>query len=513
MTAVVLVPFDESKPVSTQKLSWDDGRTLQDNIQSLLGDTFYLQTPLFRPQNDRAGLFAYYNVPEQDQREGKQNVRTTRLAMSCGLFSLRFWGDVVLVRSFGGRWEDLEVKSIYGACCISSDLRMEIQTQVGCQLGVNNEIVPIPDWLGDAARQNYHDSAALARLANVMNISNNDQNDDNEEEEDDDDDKKSDADMDEKEETAPAENIVMQEEQSKVFVANSSLCLHCRGLSSSLCPDCEGAHFCDTPRSCRQTGWSHSCLCATWKAYTNHRKDISTFEWLGDWHQELTGRNCQMQTLPYEEFLAKLDINRECSSWWRTEMDGWAGGESQSATMVDASIRRSYIEGFAPIPIIAIPPQRRVTSQDLERAALDETNSLGLTILKSWKDYYSLRGIPSTSPVALLCTFPLTIYQAIVQYGEVPSTVAQMLKRPLRIHVVGAEKEMNFLDLFQEVGFLLPEDFQVRCQSKMSRGFSKCFEIAHHLNKILCRSNSFLSYERTCFHPNVVAAPRIAASL
>lgn len=194
-------------------------------------------------------------------------------------------------------------------------------------------------------------------------------------------------------------------------------------------------------------------------------------------------------------------------------MDGWAGGESQSATMVDASIRRSYIEGFAPIPIIAIPPQRRVTSQDLERAALDETNSLGLTILKSWKDYYSLRGIPSTSPVALLCTFPLTIYQAIVQYGEVPSTVAQMLKRPLRIHVVGAEKEMNFLDLFQEVGFLLPEDFQVRCQSKMSRGFSKCFEIAHHLNKILCRSNSFLSYERTCFHPNVVAAPRIAASL
>jgi hypothetical protein len=469
MTAVILVPCDESKPMSTQKLSWDDGRTLQDNIQLLLGDTFYLETPLFRPQNDRAGLFAYYNVPEQDQREGKQNVRTTRLAMSCGLFSLRFWGDVVLVRSFGGRWEDLELKSIYGACCISPDLRMEIQTQVGCQLGVNNEVASIPDWLGDAARQNYHDSAALARLANVMNVSNNDQNDENEEE--DGDCKESYSDVDEKDETVPAENIVRQGEQINMFVAKSSLCLHCRGLSSSLCPECEGSYFCDSPRSCRQTGWSHSCLCATWKAYTNHRKDLSTFEWLGDWHQELMGRNCQMQPLPYEEFLAKFGINRECSSWWRTEMDGWAGGESQSATTVDASIRRFYTEGFAPIPISAIPPERRVTSEDLERAGLDETNSVGLTVLKSWKDYYSVRGIPSTSPVALLCTFPLTIYQAIVQYGEVPSTVAQMLKRPLRIHVVGAEKEMNFLDLFKEVGYLLPEDFQVSYESNCPEFF------------------------------------------
>jgi len=36
-----------------------------------------------------------------------------------------------------------------------------------------------------------------------------------------------------------------------------------------------------------------------------------------------------------------------------------------------------------------------------------------------------------------------------------------MLKRPLRIHIVGVEKEANFLDLFQEVGFLLQEDFPV----------------------------------------------------
>ena len=56
----------------------------------------------------------------------------------------------------------------------------------------------------------------------------------------------------------------------------------------------------------------------------------------------------------------------------------------------------------------------------------------------------------------------MTIYHAIERFGEVPVTVARMLKRPLRIHVVGAEKEMNFLDLFKEVSFLLPEDIEVR---------------------------------------------------
>ena len=63
--------------------------------------------------------------------------------------------------------------------------------------------------------------------------------------------------------------------------------------------------------------------------------------------------------------------------------------------------------------------------------------------------------------MCLLLTFPLTIYHAIEKYGEVPVTVAKMLDRPLRIHVVGAEKEINFLDMFKEIIFLLPEDIQV----------------------------------------------------
>lgn len=137
---------------------------------------------------------------------------------------------------------------------------------------------------------------------------------------------------------------------------------------------------------------------------------------------------------------------------------------SESAKTVDVSIRKSYSEGFA--PLTDIPPQHSVQMEDLQRANSSLSgpitkNSVGLLNLTSWEQYYTLRGIPSSSPVALLCTFPLTIYYAITRCGEVPCTVAQMLKRPLRVHIVGVEKEANFLDLFQEVGFLLPESFSV----------------------------------------------------
>jgi hypothetical protein len=48
-----------------------------------------------------------------------------------------------------------------------------------------------------------------------------------------------------------------------------------------------------------------------------------------------------------------------------------------------------------------------------------------------------------------------------LKHGAVPITVAKMLNRQLRIHVVGIEKELNFLDLFKELAFLLPEDLKV----------------------------------------------------
>ena len=119
--------------------------------------------------------------------------------------------------------------------------------------------------------------------------------------------------------------------------------------------------------------------------------------------------------------------------------------------------------------IVDIPEEGRITVNDVSRCCCSvadhslpiRTNNVGLLTLSSWQEYYTLRNIPPSSPVCLLLTFPLTIYHAIEKYGEVPVTVAKMLDRPLRIHVVGAEKEINFFDMFKEVMFLLPEDIKV----------------------------------------------------
>jgi hypothetical protein len=227
--------------------------------------------------------------------------------------------------------------------------------------------------------------------------------------------------------------------------------------------------------------WTHECLCPTWKLYTDRRTELSTFPFLGRWTEELTTDAFHSSEQPYEDYLihqlrihdpVNSDSNNaqatSSSSWWSTELHGWAGGNSKSAKIVDMSVRKTYSQGFS--PLVLIPPQRRVDDEDIQRANLSlcssggdaiRRNAVGLLHLCSWEQYYRLRGIPASSPVALLCTFPLTVYYAIMNYGEVPVTVARMLQRPMRIHIVGVEKEANFLDLFQEVGFLLPEDFKV----------------------------------------------------
>lgn len=248
--------------------------------------------------------------------------------------------------------------------------------------------------------------------------------------------------------------------------------------------------------------------------YSERREELSRFPWLGKWTQELTTPEFQSSEQPYEDFLREHlkfddennDMNSQ-SSWWTTELHGWAGGMSQSAKTVDISIRKSYAEGFS--PLTDTPPQRRVEEDDIQRANTAVSNpigrnSVGLLNLTSWEQYYTLRNIPSTSPVALLCTFPLTIYYAITHCGEVPCTVAQMLKRPLRVHIVGVEKEANFLDLFQEVGYLLPKDFLVRTKHCEGGGlFDQRSRLTLLRPSLANRSTLHSLFARTCFRPNV----------
>jgi len=531
--SVILVPYDESQELITHFVSWDNNHhsIFEYDIAHLLnpqcGKDYHFETaPLLRPQcgsststneknenNKAAGLYAYFHIPSpQRHTHSIRNVRATRLAMACGLHSLRFYGPVVLVRSFGCSYNfmNLSINEVWGACCISPDLRHSILLDIASKMGFlkdgntdnNNNgggggVIEVPEWLADAAQQNYHDEAELNKVIQAMNPpSECDVVDDNNEDEIDDvdsDDNVSGGSDDEqnirKVNTKMRHSVVTLSSSSRSitdtnntsmtteFVAKTPLCIHCRRSSTTttttaavqLCSGCEGVYFCSNNNCCKEDGWSHDCLCLTWSIYTRlHRHQLSTFtnNTFGNWQTMLTSRSFQLSDKPYETFIHSLLLGNEdedsaqllssLSSWWCTEMGGWLGGQSTSASHVDFTTRMSYKQGFA--PIVDIPEECRIVD---DHSLSIRKNGVGLLTLSSWQDYYTLRNIPPSSPVCLLLTFPLTIYHAIEKYGEVPVTVARMLNRPLRIHVVGAEKEINFLDMFKEVMFLLPEDIKV----------------------------------------------------
>jgi len=191
---------------------------------------------------------------------------------------------------------------------------------------------------------------------------------------------------------------------------------------------------------------------------------LSQFPYFTGWQLPLLQEDCFNSDETYKNYLTdtlkviKVGVTAE-TTWWSTEIHGWNGGQSASAKLVDLFQRVSYRDGLD-LDASLIPEECAVCTDDIKRRGLS-INEHNMPILSSWEDWYRLRSIPPSSPISLLATFPLTIYYAMLQHGIVPVTVSQMLDRSMRIHVVGIEKELNFLDFFREIGFLLPSEVKI----------------------------------------------------
>ncbi|XP_020822108.1 zinc finger MYND domain-containing protein 15 isoform X1 [Phascolarctos cinereus] len=75
----------------------------------------------------------------------------------------------------------------------------------------------------------------------------------------------------------------------------------------------------------------------------------------------------------------------------------------------------------------------------------------------SWQDYYAWRGLGLDSPLAVLLTYPLTVYYVITHL--VPQSFPELNiqnKQSLKIHVVEAGKEFDLIMVFWELSVLLP---------------------------------------------------------
>ena len=72
-----------------------------------------------------------------------------------------------------------------------------------------------------------------------------------------------------------------------------------------------------------------------------------------------------------------------------------------------------------------------------------------------WATYYSWRGLALDSPLAVLLTFPLTLHHILSEH-VLPCLERDTTAQPVRVHLLGPEKELALLPLFAELAHLHP---------------------------------------------------------
>ena len=383
------------------------------------------------------------------------NIRANRFCMSLGLFHYRLKGDVLLVPgNFHQHHDFLCLSDVVVVAVGGPDLRSHIlKQQLKAALdSINSTTATIhtPRWILEASMNNFHDKEVIQKLASLMTGENDERNVSEK--------PKEDGLL-----SITSDTVSVQSSDSLLQKKTSSfdshvpvaftLCLECRKHAVDLCPGCRGAYFCSS--DCRYRCWSHKSVCSVWEIYVRRRDDLGNFPYF-PWSQQLTHVNNDCTNEHYFQFLREIvgvdteDLSfSKPSSWWTGEILRW----NDIKDRIDVEERRSYSEGFHPLSF-------HLSGFDDAPPMLGDiikVNSCEIPILEGWDDYYKCRGIPFESPVALLLTFPLTLYYAIANFCTVPCKVSKMLKRSLRIHVVGAEKEIAFLDLFREVIYLMPK--------------------------------------------------------
>ena len=188
----------------------------------------------------------------------KPNIRATTLAMAMGLHHKRFYGDIYVgkMQSISGKKENASLtKEEIEVCCYTPDLRYEIINQL--IIDKPKVTIQIPNWLVNAMQENYRDGGSIVQLAKVMglakNLKRNEINGEGDSSDYDDDNDDDSTSIDFLETHKEGTNFAHSKLETK-SIFNSTLCIHCRGPTSTLCNQCQGVYFCASPRLCQQNG-------------------------------------------------------------------------------------------------------------------------------------------------------------------------------------------------------------------------------------------------------------------
>jgi hypothetical protein len=208
---------------------------------------------------DKVHVFAFCRkVLMEDVRSDAEdcnyecNVRATTLAMACGRYGIRFYGEVYVVMttttSFLGAQDDddsfnfdctIFPEDLFIACS-TPDVRRKIILELFDPFIGSPFDNSVPSWILQAPSINYHERSCLLLLQRAM------------------------TNTDDPEPSKVSERIgdgisLSHHTQSKIDLHDSSyttptFCLHCRQPARSLCQKCKGAYFCDPPKQCLYNG-------------------------------------------------------------------------------------------------------------------------------------------------------------------------------------------------------------------------------------------------------------------
>lgn len=266
--SVVRIPADHTQALHLIPIN-SDALTVVGDIQYMLAvdeADNVLTTLLCRPTTSTPGLQAYH-----DPCSRYPNIRATRLAFGCGLFLIRFYGDVILMRCSIGTTNAIAVTSGQGVLELtvrdveSATSSADWRRTTFHELEISNPY--IPDWLSNAAWSNYHDEPVLQRFSRLVNTHNKKHDDDD----DNDHDTKSDENIiitqKSLNETSPGDCLTILSDSNVTMetcrtsptnphfaVTRETLCIHCRRPAATLCAQCEGVYLCPLPRLCHQQG-------------------------------------------------------------------------------------------------------------------------------------------------------------------------------------------------------------------------------------------------------------------
>ncbi|XP_004857334.1 zinc finger MYND domain-containing protein 15 isoform X1 [Heterocephalus glaber] len=207
------------------------------------------------------------------------------------------------------------------------------------------------------------------------------------------------------------------------------------------CPQCGAVLYCG--EACLQTDWrrcpddvSHRFWCPKLAAFMKRAGELATLPFT--YTAEVTS-----ETFNKEAFLASRGLTR---GYW-----------TQLSMLIPGPGTRRIPQGSLPSLSLVSGDPYQLLQVDGAPLMPPVPSDPPRHPFGSWLDYYTWRGLSLDSPMAVLLTYPLTVYYVITHL--VPQSFPELNiqnKQSLKIHVVEAGKEFDLVMVFWEFLVLLP---------------------------------------------------------